>query len=49
MYKASEVPRFSSVIIKWVLLNIARLSVLKSVVVVILTYGHESWVMTDVC
>jgi len=27
--------------------NTAKLSVLKSVFVQILTYGHESWVMTE--
>ena len=35
------------VVLKWELSRKAKLSVLKSIFVPILTYGHESWVMTE--
>jgi len=38
---------YRPVVTKWVLSNTAKLSVFKSVFVSILTYGHESWVMTE--
>jgi len=37
---------YRSVVTKWELSNTTKLSVFKSVFVPILTYGHESWVMT---
>jgi len=38
---------YRSVVTKRELSNTAKLSVFKSVFVPILTYGHESWVMTE--
>ena len=47
--KANAVLRelYRSVVTKWELSNTAKLSVFKLVFVPILTYGHESWVMTE--
>jgi len=47
--KAKAVLRefYCSVVTKRELSNTAKLSVCKSVFVPILTYGHESWVMTE--
>jgi len=47
--EANAVPgeHYRSVVTKRELSNAAKLSVFKSVCVPILTYGHESWLMTD--
>jgi len=39
---------YRSVATKLELSNITKLSVFKSVCVAIFTYGHESWLMTDI-
>ena len=39
---------YRSVVTKWELSNSAKLSVFKSVFVLIIIYGHESWVMTEI-
>jgi len=48
--KADAVLRafYRSVVTKWELSNSAKLSVFKSVFVLIIIYGHESWVMTEI-
>jgi len=48
--KANAVLRelYRSVVTKWELPNIAKLSIFKLVFVLILTYGNESWVMTEI-
>jgi len=38
---------YRSVFTKWEFSNTAKLSVFKSVISPILTYSHESWVMTE--
>jgi len=39
---------YRSVVTKRELSNTVKLSVLKLIFIPILTYGHESWVMTDI-
>ena len=38
---------YHSVVTKWGVSNTTKLSVFKLVFILILTYGHESWVMTE--
>jgi len=45
--EANAVLRDRSVVTKRELSNTAKLSVFQSVFVLILTYGHETWVMTE--